>query len=49
MTAATWFAILILGPGSVAVFVLFLRDARKLLLGPDDRPATGAGGEEPLD
>ena len=48
MTAATWIAILILGPGSVAVFVLFLRDARKLLRDPNDPPAIGAGGEEPL-
>ena len=49
MTAVTWVAILILGPGSVAVFVLFLRDARKVLRNPGDRPRTGAGGEEPSD
>jgi hypothetical protein len=39
MTAATWIAILILGPGSVAVFVLFLRDAREILRNPGDRPS----------
>jgi hypothetical protein len=39
MTAATWIAILILGPGSLAVFILFLRDARKLLRNPGDRRA----------
>jgi hypothetical protein len=49
MTAATWIAILILGPGSVAVFVVFLRDARKVLRNPGDRPATRADGEVPLD
>ena len=31
MTAATWVAICVLGPGSVAVFVLFLRDIRNVL------------------
>jgi hypothetical protein len=38
MTAVTWIAILVLGPGSIAVFVLFLRDARTVLRNPGDRP-----------
>ena len=33
MTTATWIAILVLGPGSVIVFVLFLRDVGKVLGG----------------
>ena len=35
---ATWAAVLLLGPGSVVVFVAFLRDLRRLL---------GAAGERP--
>ncbi len=31
MTVATWLAILVLGPGSMAVFVFFLRDLKKVL------------------
>jgi hypothetical protein len=31
MTVVTWLAILVLGPGSVAVFVFFLRDLKKVL------------------
>jgi hypothetical protein len=31
MTVATWIAILMLGPGSVAVFIFFLRDLKKVL------------------
>lgn len=27
----TWLAVLVLGPGAIAVFVLFLRDAGKIL------------------
>jgi hypothetical protein len=49
MTAATWIAILILGPGSVAVFVFFLRDARKLLRDPDDRHGDAGAAGKPLD
>ena len=37
MTAATWLAIFVLGPGSVTVFVLFLRDLRKVLGEPRSR------------
>lgn len=39
MTAATWLAALILGTGSVTVFVLFLRDLRRVL-----PPADPGGG-----
>lgn len=42
MTAATWLAILVLGPGAVAVFVLFLRDVGRVLGEPrrrGDRPS----------
>jgi hypothetical protein len=49
MTAATCLAILILGPGSVAVFVLFLRDARTLLRDPDDRHGDAGAAGKPLD
>jgi hypothetical protein len=31
MTVATWLAILVLGPGSVAVFVFFLRDLKTVM------------------
>jgi hypothetical protein len=27
----TWLAVLVLGPGALAVFLLFLRDARRIL------------------
>jgi len=37
MTAVTWLAICVLGPGSIAVFVLFLRDVGAVL-GSPDRP-----------
>jgi len=30
MTRLTWLAILVLGPGSLVVFVWFLRDVRRL-------------------
>ena len=33
----TWLAILILGPGAVAVFILFLRDGKKFLKELKDR------------
>lgn len=49
MTAATWIAILILGPGSIAVFALFLRDVRKLLRRPNDRPGNAGKTGMPLD
>jgi len=48
MTAATWLAILILGPGSIAVFVLFLRDARKVLRDPGDPPRHDERAGKPL-
>lgn len=35
----TWVAILVLGPGAVAVLLWFLRDLRSVL--PDDRPPQG--------
>jgi hypothetical protein len=31
MTVVTWLAILVLGPGSVAVFVFFLRDLKTVM------------------
>jgi len=31
MTVVTWLAILVLGPGSVAVFVFFLRDLKAVM------------------
>ena len=31
MTALTWFAVVVLGIGSVAIFVFFLRDVRGVL------------------
>ena len=31
MTVVTWLAILVLGPGSVAVFVFFLRDLKEVM------------------
>ncbi len=38
MTVATWIAILVLGPGSVAVFAFFLRDLRQVM---GDRRSAG--------
>jgi len=38
MTVITWIAILVLGPGSVVVFIMFLRDIRKVLGEPGRRP-----------
>ena len=35
---ATWAAVVILGPGAVIVFVAFLRDLRRLLAAPPERP-----------
>jgi hypothetical protein len=49
MTVTTWIAILILGPGSIAVFVHFLRDARKVLRRPGGRSAAVADGEEQIE
>jgi len=46
MTAATWIAIAVLGPGSLAVFVWFLLDVRQLLngdTGPDPDEDRGRG------
>jgi hypothetical protein len=40
---ATWLAVLLLGPGSVVVFVAFLRDLRRLLGAPEGRP----GAQQP--
>jgi hypothetical protein len=39
----TWAAVLLLGPGSVVVFVAFLRDIRRLLGAADERP----GAQQP--
>jgi len=33
MQAATWISVAILGPGSVAIFVWFLFDAKKIFRG----------------
>jgi hypothetical protein len=44
----TWLAIAVLGPGTLIIFVLFLRDLRGLLRGADRReghPATPAPDE----
>jgi hypothetical protein len=40
VTALTWLAVAILGPGAVAVFLWFLRDVRDVLDGDrgEDRP-----------
>lgn len=35
MNLATWLAILILGPGSLAIMAWFLKDVRKLFRDPD--------------
>jgi hypothetical protein len=35
LTAVTWLAICVLGPGSIAVFALFLRDVGTVLGQPD--------------
>jgi hypothetical protein len=37
MTAVTWLAILVLGPGSLAVFVFFLLDLKTVM---GERPST---------
>jgi hypothetical protein len=49
MTTATWIAIVVLGPGSIAVFLLFLRDARRILRRPGGRSAAVADGEEQIE
>jgi hypothetical protein len=40
----TWLAVVVLGPGALAVFVFFLRDARTILqqLGKKDEENNGA-------
>lgn len=43
MTLLTWLAILVLGPGALAVFVWFLRDVRRLFR----EDGSGADGDRP--
>lgn len=47
MTAATWIAIAVLGPGALAVFVAFLRDWRTLIGGARDGRRDDARAERP--
>jgi hypothetical protein len=41
--AMTWLAIVILIPGALAIFVWFLRDARRVLRSDDSSPRDAAG------
>jgi hypothetical protein len=47
MTAATWIAILVLGPGSVAVFAFFLLDLKSVMGERGGGSARDRGAEEP--
>lgn len=40
MTVMTWLAIVVLGPGAIALFIWFLRDARNLLRPSDEDGST---------
>lgn len=45
MRLATWIAILVLGPGALAVFAWFLRDLRGLLDGAEEGPPPPGGSQ----
>ena len=39
MELATWLSVIVLGPGSIAIFVWFLLDVKRIFRRDDDRPS----------